>query len=185
MASKYEVRISTRYHPYDRSQHQPFSHKDDDDDEVVFQKIHPNAQLPTIASRSAAGLDLYSLDTLIIPPWEQVLVKTGLSILKYPGNTYGRIAPRSGLAYFHQLGVNAGVIDSDYKGEIKILLINFSYSAIPIPKGTRVAQIIFEKYAALRKITNQEKEQPEETTEQEHVREKQGFGQCSGDVLKT
>jgi dUTP pyrophosphatase len=70
-------------------------------------------------------------------------VSTGISI-SIPTNTYFRIAPRSGLAYKNGIDVLAGVIDSDYRGEVKVLLINLSKDVFSIARGDRIAQGILE-----------------------------------------
>jgi len=92
----------------------------------------------------AAGHDLYANEERIIPARGQEVVATGISITP-PEGTYGRIAPRSGMAVKHQITVNAGVIDSDYTGEIKVVLANMSDKEYRIQKGDRIAQLIAEK----------------------------------------
>ena len=63
-----------------------------------------------------------------------------------PHGNYGRIAPRSGLAVKKMIDVGAGVIDSDYRGEVKVLLFNFGAEDFKVCKGDRIAQLIIEKY---------------------------------------
>lgn len=106
--------------------------------------------VPSRGSSGAAGYDLYSIESHTLEPGERKIFKTGLSIA-IPQGYYGRIAPRSGLAVKHGIDVLAGVIDSDYRGEIMVALINLSSEQIKLPlikdgKETAVAQIIFEKY---------------------------------------
>ena len=72
------------------------------------------------------------------------MVSTGLRVL-CPDGTYGRIAPRSGLASKHCIDVGAGVIDADYRGEVKVLLINNGKDEFSVTQGMRIAQLIFEK----------------------------------------
>ena len=103
-----------------------------------------NATLPTKGSPGAAGYDLYSVEPVSIPPGERRLVSTGL-LMKIPYTIYGRIAPRSGLAFHRSIDVAAGVIDSDYRGEIKVLLVNNGKEDAEFDTGTRIAQIVFEK----------------------------------------
>ena len=74
-----------------------------------------------------------------------MLVGTGLAFAIPVGN-YGRLAPRSGLAVKNSLHVGAGVIDADYRGEVKVLLFNFSDVDFQVNEGDRIAQIIIEKY---------------------------------------
>jgi dUTP pyrophosphatase len=76
-----------------------------------------------------------------------VVVSTGIVLQKLPCGTYGRIAPRSGLAVKHGLDTLAGVVDPDYRGEIKVVLINTDMRVpFVIKPGYRIAQLILEKY---------------------------------------
>jgi dUTP pyrophosphatase len=107
--------------------------------------IHPNAQIPVRATEGSAGYDLYSVEDVTIQPGERCLVSTGIRIT-VPRGTYGRIAPRSGLAVRNGIDIGAGVIDSDYQGEVKVLMMNLDTTvAAHFPEGTRVAQLIVEK----------------------------------------
>ena len=93
------------------------------DQRVKVKKLSPEARMPTGGSRKAAGHDLNANEGTEIPDGGQVMVGTGIAI-QLPHNTYGRIAPRSGLAVKHRLTTNAGVINPDYRGEIKLVIIN-------------------------------------------------------------
>ena len=106
--------------------------------------MHPLAVLPYKASPGAAGYDLTSVDTVVIPPGGSALVSTGWSMM-LPQGTYGRIAPRSGLAVKHAIGVGAGVIDRDYRGVVGVVLFNHGTSHFHISQGDRIAQLILEK----------------------------------------
>jgi dUTP pyrophosphatase len=86
-------------------------------------RLTDNAILPSRGTPGAAGLDLYSADGYVVMPGHRVVVSTGISV-KLPVGTYGRVAPRSGLAAKHGLDVLAGVIDPDYQGELKVVLVN-------------------------------------------------------------
>ena len=79
--------------------------------------------MPKAGSLHAAGYDLHALEERVVPARGKVLVPTGLAMAIPIGN-YGRIAPRSGLAAKHMIDVGAGVIDADYRGEVKVLLFN-------------------------------------------------------------
>ena len=106
----------------------------------------PNSQIPTKATANSAGYDLYSCCNIIIYPLERMLVKTGISI-EIPEGYYGRIAPRSGLALKNGIDVMAGVIDSDYRGEIGVILYNTDRNfPLHVKTGDRIAQLIIEKY---------------------------------------
>ena len=107
-------------------------------------RMNVNAKLPVRGSSGAAGYDLSAAQAAVIPAHGKCLVKTGLAISMPPG-CYGRIAPRSGLAVKKFIDVGAGVIDSDYRGEIGVVLFNFSNDSFCINMGDRIAQIIFEK----------------------------------------
>lgn len=111
---------------------------------LQVQKLHPKAQTPIRSSVEAAGHDLASIEQILVPKRGQALVSTGLAIQVPPG-TYGRIAPRSGLAIRHAIDVGGGVIDADYRGEVKVVLFNHSDEPFSIQQGDRVAQLILEQ----------------------------------------
>jgi dUTP pyrophosphatase len=112
---------------------------------MKIKRTNINSHLPTRGSKYAAGYDLYSCTNLILYPKERRLVNTGI-ILEIPDGYYGRIAPRSGLALKQGIDVLAGVIDSDYRGEIGVILYNTDNNMpFHIKAGDRIAQIIFEK----------------------------------------
>ena len=89
-------------------------------------------------------MDFYSPANYIIPPYSQLLIPTQIK-LGIPLGHYGRLASKSGLAILHHLHVGAGVIDPDYTGEIKVLLINTAPHAHSIIRGDPIAQLILEK----------------------------------------
>jgi dUTP pyrophosphatase len=115
-------------------------------DRLEFMKLHPSARLPTRGSQFSAGLDLYSSQDVTIASHERQVVGTGLSVA-IPNGYYGRVAPRSGLAVKHGLDVLAGVIDSDYRGELLCALINHGAEPIEITAGMRIAQLVIESIA--------------------------------------
>ena len=90
---------------------------------VRVKKLSVEARVPIKGSAGAAGDELYTIEGTNIPARRQAIVGTGIAI-GLPHNTYGRIAPRSSLAVKHQLMTNACVIDSDYRGEVKVILAN-------------------------------------------------------------
>jgi dUTP pyrophosphatase len=111
-------------------------------------RLVPNAVLPTRGTPGSAGYDLYSTDGFIIMPGHRVVVTTGVSV-ELPSGTYGRIAPRSGLAVKHGVDVLAGVVDPDYTGELKVVLVNTDLRrAFMIRPGYRIAQLILENYTS-------------------------------------
>ena len=113
------------------------------DEPLKVRRVKSNACIPTKGSCGSVGLDLYSTEEVTIAPGEYKLVSTGL-VITLPVGTYGRIAPRSGLST-KGIDVKAGVIDPDYKGEVKVLLLNFGTEAFVCPSGRRIAQLILEK----------------------------------------
>lgn len=104
--------------------------------------------LPAYESTGAAGMDLRAAvpddRPLLILPGKRALVPTGL-ILEIPEGMEGQVRPRSGLAFKHGLTVlnTPGTIDSDYRGEVKVLLINLGDEDFAVTRGMRIAQIIF------------------------------------------
>lgn len=104
----------------------------------------PNGRAPTKGSVSAAGYDIYAAEKTLIPGRGQNLVSTQISIT-VPQGTYGRVAPRSGLAVKHGIQTGAGVIDRDYTGEVKIVLFNHTDRDFEINVGDRIAQLVLEK----------------------------------------
>ena len=105
--------------------------------------------LPTYATEHSAGLDLRAhLDQkIILSAGNWMLIPTGIHI-EIPEGFEAQIRPRSGLALKHGIGIlnSPGTIDADYRGEIKIILMNYSKEAFEINSGDRIAQMIFAKY---------------------------------------
>ena len=102
-------------------------------------------RLPRRVSSCAAGYDLFAPKTLILEAHSQELIDTGIR-LAIPDGYYGHICSKSGLAAKSNIHVGAGIIDSDYRGNIKVLLMNNSDRAYMIFTGEAIAQIIFRKY---------------------------------------
>jgi len=110
---------------------------------ISLQFTNELAKTPTSGSEYCAGYDLYSTEEYELKSMERKLFNTCIK-MSIPKGYYGRIAPRSGLAFKNGIDVLAGVIDSDYRGEIDVLLINLSTESKKINIGDRIAQIIFE-----------------------------------------
>jgi dUTP pyrophosphatase len=111
---------------------------------LSFKRLSPHATLPKRGSSSAAGLDMYSIETVSIAPKQRLLVRTGLAVA-IPEGFYGRLAPRSGLATKRGLDVLAGVIDSDYRGEVCCLLYNTGDETVDLPEESKICQLIVER----------------------------------------
>ena len=109
-----------------------------------FKRLDPRATLPIRGSAAAAGLDIYSIEDLIIQPKQRALARTGLAVA-IPEGYYGRVAPRSGLATKSGLDTLAGVIDADYRGEIGCLLYNAGDETIHLAAPSKICQLIIEK----------------------------------------
>ena len=112
-------------------------------DQIQFKKINEQAILPTRGSEFAAGLDLYAAVDVVIPSRKFIGVSTGLATA-IPLGYYGRIAPRSGLAAKFGIDTLAGVIDSDYRGELICMLANHSDKDFEVKAGDRIAQFVIE-----------------------------------------
>jgi len=115
--------------------------------------------LPAYESGGAAGMDLRAAvpedRPLLILPGKRALVPTGL-ILEIPEGMEGQVRPRSGLAFKHGLTVlnTPGTIDSDYRGEVKVLLVNLGDEDFAVTRGMRIAQIVF---AAVTQVAAEER----------------------------
>lgn len=122
---------------------------------LLIKKLCPDALTPTYGSAGAAGLDLCAYGEHIVPSQTRKLIPTGISIQwtngtngtndEIPEDYYFRIAPRSGLTVKHCIEIGAGVVDSDYRGEVKVCFVNNSDKDYSIAHGDRIAQGILEK----------------------------------------
>ena len=111
---------------------------------VPFVKLTHDAIQPRRSTPMSAGLDLFSTENTVVLSRSQAIIPTGISMALHVG-TYGRIAGRSGIAVKNSIDVLAGVIDSDFRGEIKVVLFNHSERDFTILKGEAIAQLIIEK----------------------------------------
>ena len=112
---------------------------------VKIRKLHPDAKIPEYKSQDAAGADVYACisEPTTIPPHGVGLIPTGLA-LEIPNHYQGEVRARSGLAFKEGLFVlnGPGTIDSDYRGELKIILANFSPESRTIHPFDRIAQLV-------------------------------------------
>ncbi|KAG6536529.1 hypothetical protein ZIOFF_001587 [Zingiber officinale] len=113
---------------------------------ILINKISPNAVTPSRQSEGSAGVDISASHAAVIEPNGRDLIHTGLRI-EIPYGYYGRLASRSGLAWKTGIEVGAGVIDSDYRGEVQVLLFNRTNLPIYIFPQQKIAQLILEKIA--------------------------------------
>jgi dUTP pyrophosphatase len=127
---------------------------------IVNKSHHP---LPEYATSGSSGMDLraFLTEPIVLDPMERILVPTGLFIA-LPENWEAQVRPRSGLAI--KQGITClntpGTIDADYRGELKVILINLSNEIQTIQDGDRIAQIVFQ---SVDKVTWQQVEQLDET----------------------
>jgi dUTP pyrophosphatase len=113
-------------------------------DKLPCKLLGEDGKLPTRGSDLSAGYDLYSAASGCIDIGSHQAISTQLSVAIPPGY-YGRIAPRSGLAYKKAIDVLAGVLDSIHHDEIKVILINHGRESYRFDKGDRIAQLVIEK----------------------------------------
>ncbi|KAH8377646.1 hypothetical protein KR093_006421 [Drosophila rubida] len=109
-----------------------------------FAKLTEHALEPVRGSERAAGLDLRSAYDLVVPARGKAIVKTDLQV-QVPEGSYGRVAPRSGLAVKNFIDVGAGVVDEDYRGNLGVVLFNHSDADFEVKRGDRIAQFICER----------------------------------------
>jgi len=117
---------------------------------LIKVKLMGEAKLPHYSSKAASGVDLSAYlpeGSLTLKPFERILIPTGIKIA-LPEGYEAQVRPRSGLAIKHGVTVlnTPGTIDSDYRGEIKIILINLSNESFVINNGDRIAQMVIAKY---------------------------------------
>jgi dUTP pyrophosphatase len=110
---------------------------------LLVQRLHHAAVTPKRASSEDAGYDLHALEDLVVAPGQRVAVRTGIAV-RVPDGTYGRVAPRSGLAVKHGIDTLAGVVDRGYTGEIRVVLINHGDTPFAIAHKDRIAQLVLE-----------------------------------------
>ncbi len=110
---------------------------------VRITKIHPDAIVPHYAHPGDSGMDIYSVDDLTIASGETALVHTGLKIA-VPGGYEAQVRPKSGLALQYGLTVpnTPGTIDSGYRGEVCVILINHGRNAFHVKKRSKIAQLV-------------------------------------------
>ncbi len=110
---------------------------------LSFKRVHSDTVLPAYAHPSDAGMDIRSVDDLVIPVGKRALVKTGL-VINLPLGYEAQVRPRSGLALKQGVTVlnTPGTIDAGYRGEIGVILINLGEADFEVKKGDRIAQLV-------------------------------------------
>ena len=130
--------------------------------EILIKRLSKNINLPKYETEGSSGMDLAAdiTSTINIKPGESSIIPTGISV-SIPVNYEIQIRPRSGLAAKNQISVlnTPGTIDADYRGEIKVILINLGNKTFKVEKGSRIAQMVLcpiEK-AKIREVEDLEK----------------------------
>ena len=113
-------------------------------EKLKVQLLSDNARVPEKKSEQAAGYDLYSATSEVIPAQTAKAIPTDVAI-QLPANTYGRIAERSGLAVNQMITIGGGVIDADFRGGIRVIMINNNKNEFLVGKHQRIAQLVIEK----------------------------------------
>lgn len=136
---------------------------------VRFLRSDPAAQLPTYAHPGDAGMDVRSIEDLVLQPGARALVHTGLK-MQLPDDAEAQVRPRSGLALKYGVTVlnSPGTIDAGYRGEVGVILVNLGQEPFQIEKGMRIAQIVISSvvYAEIEEVDSLD----------ETVRSTGGFG---------
>jgi len=137
-------------------------------------KIHSDAKMPGYAHEGDSGMDLYSTEEVVLEPGERKTVKTGLQIA-IPKGFEAQIRPKSGLAAKFGISVlnTPGTIDSGYRGEVMVIMVNLGQEAYKVEKGKKIAQMV------MAKVEEAEIEEAAELDETE--RNKGGFGSTKQD----
>jgi len=114
---------------------------------IRIKKVHPEAILPAYAYNSSedAGLDLCAVESVTLPPGGAKAIATGLAI-EIPRGYEGQVRPRSGMCLQHSVMANFGTIDPGYRGEIRVVIINFGREEYTIQPGDRIAQLVLAHY---------------------------------------
>ncbi len=113
---------------------------------VRIKKLNQDAIIPKYAHKGDAGLDLYSVEEKVLAAGEYALISTGIAI-SIPQGYEAQVRPKSGLSANFGISVlnTPGTVDSNYRGEIMVILINFSRQSYKIEKGKKIAQMVFNK----------------------------------------
>src|SRR5688572_16657385 len=140
--------------------------------DVPIRRLRPDARIPDQAYNGDAGVDLSACEHVVVRPGERAVVPTGLAV-EIPSGYAGFVQPRSGLAERHGIGIvnSPGLIDSGYRGEIRVILLNTGGDAFSVEPGMRVAQLVVAPVATVRLVEVDELTSSERGT--------RGFGSTS------
>lgn len=115
---------------------------------VNIKLLTNDAMTPTRGSSGSAGSDLYASRPCVVPAHGNALVHTDIA-MAIPDGHYGRISPRSGKALNDKLDVGGGIIDSDYRGELGVIIFNHGDSPYKVVCGEKIAQLIIQQFAVM------------------------------------
>ncbi len=123
--------------------------------------LSKNGMIPVKGSKGAAGYDLYSAESKIIQPGARATISLDIAI-ELPPCTYGQIAPRSSLTLNRSIDIGAGIIDGDYRGNVRVVLINNGTRIFQVLRGLRIAQLLVKEIRdteiqVVRKLTKTER----------------------------
>lgn len=113
--------------------------------ELYIHKIDPEAHIPEYAHPGDAGMDIFSNEDILLEPQERRAIKTGIA-MQVPEGYVGLVWDKSGRALKEGLSTMAGVIDSGYRGEVMIVILNTSVTKIQIVRGQKLAQILIQPF---------------------------------------
>ncbi|MDO8511225.1 MAG: dUTP diphosphatase [Nanoarchaeota archaeon] len=134
---------------------------------LKIKKLHPDATMPKYLRPGDAAMDLYSNENKVLQPNQRELISTGIAMAIPQGNV-GLIWDRSGMAANHGIKCMGGVIDSNYRGELKVILHNLTNQQFTIEKGMRIAQMLIQQV--------EQKEILEVKELDDSIRGEKGFG---------
>ncbi|RWS26869.1 dUTPase-like protein [Leptotrombidium deliense] len=123
---------------------------------IHFVRVNNDAIIPRISTTFSAGYDIFSVENVIIKPYAVTSIATGLK-MQIPRTHFGKLESKSGLAALCNVHVVAGVIDSDYRGEIKVIICNNGCFDFKISTGMAIAQIIFVPFTSVLNFVESEK----------------------------
>mgnify|MGYP006422927151 CR=1 FL=1 len=112
--------------------------------QLKIKKLNKNAVVPEKVFGGDVGLDLYTVERATIPPHGVSVISTGLAV-SFPLDFYGEVRERSSISTKTPLSIKAGIIDSGYRGEIKIVVLNHGKEEFTVESGTKIAQLIVKK----------------------------------------
>lgn len=121
--------------------------------DIAVRRLRPDAHVPRQTYEGDAGLDLSACEGVVLGPGQRAVVPTGLAV-EIPEGHAGFVQPRSGLAARHGIGIvnSPGLIDSGYRGEIRVVLLNTGDEPFTVEPGMRIAQLVVVPVASVRVI---------------------------------